>query len=65
MKMEVENPMIKYSEVVPRFVSRCECCGELLTEQDEILFLDGDTYCEEKCLFNDLNVQRIAGSDLL
>lgn len=65
MRMEVENPMINYKEVEPRFVSRCDCCGEELTEQDEILFLDGDTYCDDFCLFKELNVKVIMGSDLL
>lgn len=65
MSIEVENPMINYKEKEPRFVTHCDCCGEALTEQDEILFLDGDTYCDDFCLFNGLNVVVIMGSDLL
>jgi hypothetical protein len=38
----------------PKVKGMCESCGGDLYEGDEILYLDGDLYCDDECLLNHL-----------
>ncbi|MGF9741627.1 hypothetical protein ABEX38_30115 [Priestia megaterium] len=65
MREEVENPMVNGSVKVLQVVARCKGCEIALFADEDFLDFDGDYFCEEDCLLDELGVTKIEGSDLL
>jgi hypothetical protein len=69
MREEVENPMVRYNakDVLHKRVgvSNCYYCDMRLFADENFFSFNGNHFCDTTCLFDNYDIVKIKGRDLL